>query len=88
MKISLQHIFIIGIVISLSTSNVFAQDIHFSQFNQAPARLNPALTGQFVGGYRIAGIYRSQWASVTVPYSTIAFSGDARNFMKMNGLGA
>lgn len=88
MKLSPQHILIIGLVFWLSISSGIAQDIHFSQFNQAPARLNPALTGQFKGGYRIAGIYRSQWASVTVPYSTIAFSGDAHNFLKMNGLGA
>ncbi len=67
--------------------NSHAQDIHFSQYNQAPARLNPALTGQFKGTYRVAGIYRSQWASVSVPYSTIAFSGDAHNFMKQEGLG-
>ncbi|MGB1002910.1 MAG: PorP/SprF family type IX secretion system membrane protein [Salibacteraceae bacterium] len=64
------------------------QDIHFSQFNQAPLRLNPALTGQFNGSYRVAGIFRSQWRSITVPYSTVSFSGDAHNFLGKNGLGA
>lgn len=83
------HIQIFATCIFVFTGEVIhAQDIHFSQFNQAPARLNPALTGQFKGAYRLAGIYRSQWASVSVPYSTVAFSGDARNFMKQNGLGA
>ena len=69
------------------STEISAQDIHFSQFNQAPARLNPALTGQFKGGYRIAGIYRSQWSSVTIPYTTFSLSGDAHNFMKQQGLG-
>ena len=69
------------------SNHVNSQDIHFSQFYQAPARLNPALTGQFKGSYRVAGIYRSQWGSVTVPYSTFAFSGDAHNFLGQEGLG-
>jgi len=88
MKWNFHHIavgFIVGLL--FLTSTVLAQDIHFSQFNQAPARLNPALTGQFEGGYRIAGIYRSQWGAITVPYSTFALSGDAHNFMKQQGLG-
>tara|TARA_R110002050_G_scaffold109799_4_gene221526 strand:- start:24591 stop:25595 length:1005 start_codon:yes stop_codon:yes gene_type:complete len=88
MKYSFIHIvvFTLGIIL-IPTSIILGQDIHFSQFNQAPASLNPALTGQFDGGYRIAGIYRSQWGSVTTPYSTFAFSGDAHNFMKQKGLG-
>lgn len=65
----------------------FAQDIHFSQFYQAPARLNPALTGKFMGGYRLSGIYRTQWGSVTVPYETVNLSGDARDFANVGGLG-
>ena len=58
MRISILHIILFAIFIT-GTSTLFAQDIHFSQFNQAPARLNPALTGAFKGSYRIAGIYRS-----------------------------
>lgn len=40
---------------------VNAQDIHFSQFYLSPLTLNPALTGNFNGLYRITGIYRDQW---------------------------
>lgn len=88
MNINSHHIQLLAIsIFILVTESILAQDIHFSQFNQAPARLNPALTGQFNGSYRVAGIYRSQWGSVTVPYSTFAFSGDAHNFMKKEGLG-
>jgi type IX secretion system PorP/SprF family membrane protein len=45
------------------------QDIHFSQYNETPALLNPALTGMS-SNYRLAAIYKDQWRSVTVPYVT------------------
>jgi type IX secretion system PorP/SprF family membrane protein len=53
-----------------------SQDIHFSQFYNTPLTQNPALTGFFDGSYRITGIARSQWGSVTVPYRTIGGSFD------------
>ncbi len=57
-----------------------AQDMHFSQFNGAPMILNPALTGYFDGLYRVTGIYRNQWSSVTTPYVTFGGSFDAHLF--------
>src|SRR5687767_14330170 len=48
-----------------------SQDMHFSQFYMTPLMQNPALTGFFDGNYRISGIARSQWKSVTTPYKTI-----------------
>lgn len=38
-----------------------AQDIHWTQFTMSPLTLNPALTGDFEGTFRIAGIYRDQY---------------------------
>lgn len=66
-------ILIVGIPLSL-----FSQDIHFSQFYASPLTLNPSLTGKMNGGYRLAGIYRSQWKSITnfVPFATPAASFD------------
>lgn len=40
-----------------------AQDIHYTLFDMAPLRTNPALTGAFSGTARIGGIYRGQWLS-------------------------
>jgi len=57
-----------------------SQDMHFSQFNGAPMILNPALTGNFNGMYRVTGIYRNQWSSVTTPYVTFGGSVDAQLF--------
>jgi type IX secretion system PorP/SprF family membrane protein len=39
------------------------QDIHYSQFQMAPLTFNPALTGAFLGSFRIGGLYRDQWAN-------------------------
>ncbi len=55
-----------------------AQDIHFSQFDGSLLNLSPAYTGFFNGDFRVGAIYRSQWQSVPVAYSTISMSGEAR----------
>ena len=65
-----------------------AQDIHFSQFYQSPFSLNPGLTGDFDGAYRLIGNQRTQWKSVTVPYSTWGLAADAANVSKKDiGIG-
>ena len=55
-----------------------AQDLHFSQFYNNPLNLNPALTGVFSGDQRFSGAYRSQWASVPIPYLTFSASYDQK----------
>ena len=47
-----------------------AQDTHFSQFFETPILRNPGLSGIFDGDVRAQAVFRSQWASVTVPYTT------------------
>jgi type IX secretion system PorP/SprF family membrane protein len=55
------------------TVNLYSQDLHFSQFNETPSLVNPALTGsQYV--LRAGAIYKNQWGSVTVPYTTFGAS--------------
>jgi type IX secretion system PorP/SprF family membrane protein len=53
-----------------------AQDVHFSQFNNAPMIINPALTGAFNAEHRIIANYRSQWGTIAKPYTTYALSYD------------
>lgn len=60
-----------------------AQDIHFSQFGVLTGYLNPAYTGNFNHDYRIAGIHRNQWRSVSAPYSTFGVSGEKATFGKL-----
>ena len=64
------------ISIGLFAGNLQAQDIHLSQFFEAPLWRNPSLAGIFSGDVRFQGVYRSQWASVTVPYKTGSFNGE------------
>ena len=54
---------ILALLLGVTITN--AQDIHFSQFYSAPLTLNPALTGNFNGFYRVSGIYRNQWPGLT-----------------------
>ena len=70
--------------------NLQAQDIHFSQFNQAPLLINPALTGLFNGDQRAFVHYRNQWKEFA-PFKTYSLSVDAglmKKKMKKKYIGA
>jgi len=54
--------------------NLLGQDVHFSQYNNAPYFLNPATTGSFDGKMRVGLIYRNQWSTVGSPYQTYGAS--------------
>src|SRR5213596_1216078 len=49
---------------------LWAQDIHFSQFFEAPLWRNPSLAGIYTGDIRVQAVYRDQWNSVTSAYKT------------------
>lgn len=55
-----------------------AQEIHFSQFRNAPLQLSPALAGVFDGDHRFGANYRAQWHDVPVNYRTLNGNWDAR----------
>src|SRR5258706_9402663 len=57
-------------------TSAYAQDLHFSQFFEAPLLRNPALAGIFTGDYRIQGVYRDQWNSFTSAYRTGSLNGE------------
>lgn len=54
-----------------------AQDVHFSQFFNAPLVVNPANAGDIEGDQRFVLIHREQWNSTGSPFKTDAFSYDA-----------
>lgn len=66
----------LAVIIMICPLWVLSQDIHFSQFDVAPLVYNPAFIGNFDGDIRFIGNQRTQWRSVTVPYSTIGVSGE------------
>jgi type IX secretion system PorP/SprF family membrane protein len=60
----------------LAASQGYAQDIHFSQFYNAPLLVNPANTGNFVGRYRVSTSYKNQWQSISNTYKSTFASAD------------
>lgn len=75
--------FFLPLFFFLSSSH--SQDVHFSQFSQAPQWVNPALTGIFNGDIRAIVNYRDQWRSISgagAIYQTSAFAFDAGLFKK------
>ena len=65
------------IFLFLFATSVSAQDIHFSQYNDAPLMVNPSLAGFFDGSHRISMNYKNQWRSIGNAYNTYAISYDA-----------
>jgi type IX secretion system PorP/SprF family membrane protein len=53
-------------------------DPHFTQNYTYPMYTNPAMTGGSDGDYRVSGVYRSQWGSISNPYRTSGVSFDTR----------
>jgi type IX secretion system PorP/SprF family membrane protein len=59
---------------------VYGQDIHFSQFNETPLLINPAMTGSSKGNFRMGVNYREQWTYFTNAYKTVSAFTDAKFF--------
>lgn len=58
-------------------THTHAQDIHFSQFFEAPLLRNPSLAGLFDGDLRLQMVYRDQWKSVTPnSFRTASINGE------------
>jgi type IX secretion system PorP/SprF family membrane protein len=70
MKINRSLYVIVGIIL---TNLSFAQDFHFSQYDENPSLINPALTGSR-DAMRASVAYKNQWKSVTTPYTTYGVS--------------
>ena len=67
-------LWIIALILAGATAR--AQDLHFSQFYEAPLLRNPALAGVFTGDYRVQTIFRDQWNSINNAYRTGSLSGE------------
>ncbi len=58
--------------------SAYSQDINFSQFYELPLLRNPALSGFYRGDIRVTSGFRRQWASVTVPFQTLALGVETK----------
>ena len=65
-------------VIFIANSKTLAQDAIFTQWENMPIYLNPALTGNFDGKVRVRAQYRDQWRSILKKgsYKSSAISAD------------
>jgi type IX secretion system PorP/SprF family membrane protein len=78
-KLSILPICVLFCLIAVRPFEAAAQDKEFTQFYATPLTLNPALTGNMEGKYRVASIYRDQWRKVLDnPITTFAVAGDFR----------
>jgi type IX secretion system PorP/SprF family membrane protein len=66
--------FLLTIVLRLDAQT----DPHFTQNYTYPMYTNPAMTGGSDGDYRVSGVYRSQWGSISNPFRTSGVSFDTR----------
>jgi type IX secretion system PorP/SprF family membrane protein len=70
-------LFLFHVLLFLFQMTGKAQDIHFSQFFEAPLLRNPSLAGLFEGDVRLQLVYRDQWKSITPSsFRTASFNGE------------
>lgn len=61
-------------------TSAYAQDIHFSQFNETPQLINPGATGATNGFIRGIVNYKNQWSAMGNAFNTVAASVDMSAF--------
>ena len=59
-------------------SSAYGQDPSFSQFFSSPLNINPALTGNINGDWRVISNFRDQWIGPASPYVTGTISYDRK----------
>lgn len=78
MPVLKKHIILFILLLMGGTGLLRAQDIHFSQFFEAPLWRNPSLAGIFTGDVRVQTVYRDQWNSVTDAYRTGSMNAEIK----------
>ena len=67
--------------------NAWAQDVHFSQFKASSFLLNPALVGAQNNDYKATLHRKSQWASVSVPFTTFTLALERKDILPNQSIG-
>ena len=78
MKTQVYTAFFTGLTAFSCATYSFAQDVHFSQYDQTVALTRPALVGGYTDNtyQRAAVAYRNQWQTVPVAYNSVLGSWD------------
>jgi type IX secretion system PorP/SprF family membrane protein len=80
----LKKIVLILLAAGVSLSGVAQTDPHFTQYYAYPMGLNPGLAGVNGGDFRVSAIYRTQWAQVMTPFTTMGISADVATQKNIN----
>jgi len=87
----MRNVYLSLLVFLLGFSQLRAQDIHFSQYYNAPLLLSPANTALMPDNdYRAGIIYRNQWVQIPAPFRTFSAFADfkvLKNHENTNWLG-
>jgi type IX secretion system PorP/SprF family membrane protein len=67
--------------------NVWAQDVHFSQFLANSFVLNPAMVGVQKNDYKATLHRKSQWASVSIPFTTFTLALERKDILPSHSIG-
>ncbi len=78
-RTKIQFLFPLTLVLALN-SILYAQDVHFTQFDASPLSLNPGNTGNFNGFWRFSANFRSQWRVLDFPFTSYS-AGYERNLV-------
>src|SRR5262245_36475811 len=76
---SMKKLFFSVVMLSV-LSSLKAQDPSFAQFFSSPLNVNPALTGNYYGKFRMITNFRNQWVGPGDPYSTGTLSAESKIF--------
>jgi len=63
-----------------------SQDVHFSQRLAGDKQRNPAFTNQFEGSWQAFTVYRQQWQSIGVPFTTSSIFATKRFYTDLPAL--
>lgn len=72
----MKHLTALMLCITIFSHAIKAQDLHFSQFFEAPLLRNPSLAGIYTGDIRVQAVYRNQWNSITDAYKTTSLNAE------------
>ena len=76
-----KHIVAVSLALMMIQSS-HAQDPSFSQFFSSPLNINPALTGNINGDWRLMSNFRDEWIGPASPYVTGTISYDQKMMQK------
>ena len=66
-----------------------SQDVHFSQFNTDRINLNPSMIGNlFENDFRFSLQRRTQWSSVSIPFTSLSTTYEIKNVLPKINIGA